>query len=129
MQNQVQTNQAQGKQIQGVFGATQVYLNTERETLTHRFGADLRIEMPVNYYKAILEIPFEKKERSEEQTGNQRTVYGLIARPAIFLSKDGNYLIHSVLGLRISKHVNYYKKILTAQADEMAQATSEALPA
>ncbi len=45
----------------------------------------------------------------------RRIVFGLVARPSIYLSKDGNYLIHRVLGTRISKHVNYYKVILGAE--------------
>ena len=126
MQNKEQSNQAQqNKQFQGFYANPQVYLNEERGTITHRLGNDLRIEMPVNLYKSILGIPFEKKECSEEQTAT-RAVFGLIARPVVYLK--GDYLIHSVLGVRVSKHVNYYKKILSATAEE-AQSDSEALPA
>jgi hypothetical protein len=93
-------------------------LNAEQGVLTHRLSNDIRIEMPINLYKKILGIPFEKKERveSSEQMQTRRIVFGLIARPVIYLSKDGNYLIHSLLGIRVSKHVNYYKVILGALA-------------
>lgn len=126
MQKKNQNNQAQeNKQFQGFYANPQVYLNEERGTITHRLGNDLRIEMPVNLYKSILGMPFEKKERSEEQTAT-RSVFGLIARPVVYLK--GDYLIHSVLGVRVSKHVNYYKKILSAVTEEV-QSGSEALPA
>lgn len=132
MQTQVQSKEAQANQnIQGFIANPQVYKNTDRGTLTHRLGDDLRIEMPINLYKKILGIPFEKKAQSMEQQEKptvRQNVYGLVARPAIFLSKDGNYLIHRVLGIRVSKHVNYYKRILGDGISQEAQAT-EALPA
>lgn len=117
MENQVQNKQAEGnRQGQGLVANPQIYLNAERGVLTHRLGNDLKIEMSVNLYKSILGIPFEKKEQTESpEVGPRRNVFGLIARPAIYFSKDKNYLIHSVLGIRISKHVNYYKKILGAE--------------
>lgn len=127
MQNQVQTTQAQeNKQFQGFYGNPQVYVNADRGSITHRLGTDLRIEMPVNLYKKILGLPFEKKEEAQDMTAIRRNVFGLVARPVIYVK--GDYLIHSVLGIRVAKHVNYYKKILTATA-EKSEATSEALPA
>lgn len=127
MQQQVQNNQAQeNRQFQGFYGNPQVYMNADRGSITHRLSNDLRIEMPVNLYKKILNIPFEKKE-AEEKAESKRNVFGLIARPIIYVK--GDYLIHSVMGIRVSKHVNYYKKILTAPASQEAMAESEALPA
>lgn len=129
MKNQAQTTQAQEKtQFQGFYANPQVYLNAERGVLTHRLGNDLRIDMPVNLYKKILGLPFEKKEQTENSEEIvRRNTFGLIARPAVFLSKDGKYLVHAVLGVRVSKHVNYYKRIL---ADGVSQETEkEALPA
>lgn len=126
MQQKTQNNQNQEtKQFQGFYANPQVYLNEERGTITHRLGADLRIEMPVNLYKSILGLPFEKKEAAQEQTA-ARNVFGLIARPVIYLK--GDYLVHSVLGMRVSKHVNYYKKILSASAEQV-EGESQALPA
>lgn len=126
MQQKAQNNQAQEtKQFPGFYANPQVYLNEERGTITHRLGADLRIEMPINLYKSILGLPFEKKEASETQAA-ARNVFGLIARPVIYVK--GDYLIHSVLGIRVSKHVNYYKKILSPAA-EKAEGGAEALPA
>ena len=126
MQQKTKNNQAQEtKQFQGFYANPQVYLNEERGTITHRIGSDLRIEMPMNLYKSILGLPFEKKEAAQEQTAS-RNVFGLIARPVIYLK--GDYLVHSVLGIRVSKHVNYYKKILSSVTEEV-QSGSEALPA
>jgi hypothetical protein len=124
MENQVQNKQSSNINAQGFFANPQVYLNTERGTLTHRLGADMRIVMPINLYKKILDLPFEKKPEADrvEETATRRNTLGLIARPAVYLSKDGNYLIHQVLGMRVSKHVNYYKKILS----DAAQASTEA---
>ena len=126
MQQKTQNNQAQEtKQFPGFYANPQVYLNEERGTITHRLGTDLRIEMPVNLYKSILGLPFEKKEAAQEQTAT-RNVFGLIARPVIYVKAD--YLVHSVLGIRVSKHVNYYKKILSP-ATANAEGGAEALPA
>ena len=122
MQNQNETQKAAMKQNQGFFANPQVYLNAERGTLTHRIGNDLRITMPINLYKSILGMPFEKKARVESSEDKSAPlVYGLVARPSIFLSKDGNYLIHRVLDTRISKHINYYKRILSSIDDAETQ--------
>ncbi|MBX2987793.1 MAG: hypothetical protein KF802_07830 [Bdellovibrionaceae bacterium] len=128
MNNQNETQKAQAQQAQGFFTNPQVYLNTERGVLTHRIGNDLRIDMPINLYKSILGFPFEKKTQtdSSEEKAPSRPVFGLVARPAIYLSKDGNYLIHRVLDTRISKHVNYYKRIFQ---NAETSASAEALPA
>lgn len=40
-------------------------MNEERGTLTHRLPDNMRIEMPINLYKKILGIPFEKKEETQ----------------------------------------------------------------
>jgi hypothetical protein len=71
--------------------------------------------MPINLYKKILNIPYSSKEKVVSGQTTKSTTFGLVARPAIYLSQDGQFLIHRVLGLRISKHVNYYKKILGAE--------------
>jgi hypothetical protein len=116
METTVQNKPAQATRItQGFSANPQVYLNSDRGSITHRLGADLKIEMPINLYKKILGLPFEKKESVPPSEATRRNTYGLVARPVIFLSQDGNYLIHSVLGIRISKHVNYYKQILGAE--------------
>ena len=123
MKKQNQTTQAQEAQnVQGFIANPQVYLNEERATLTHRLPDNMRIEMPINLYKKILGIPFEKKESDKSQEPNSRSnIFGLLARPSIYLSKDGQYLIHRVLGIRVSKHVNYYKRILGAEFSPKAQ--------
>lgn len=118
MENKVQNKPAQSTRIaQGLNANPQVYLNSDRGSITHRLGSDLKIEMPINLYKKILGLPFEKKESAPnaEATTSRKVTFGLVARPIVFLSEDGNYLIHSVLGIRISKHVNYYKQILGAE--------------
>ncbi len=61
MEKQKETQKAGTNQFQGFFANPQIYVNTERGVLTHRLGNDLRIDMPINLYKSILGIPFEKK--------------------------------------------------------------------
>lgn len=115
----------QNTKVQGFIANPQVYLNEERGTLTHRLGDDLKIEMPINLYKKVLGLPFEKKEASKPSENSTRKVtFGLIARPSIYLSKDGKYLIHSVLGTRITKHVNYYKTIFTVKSESQSEEKS-----
>lgn len=105
--------------VQGLVVNPQIYLNNERQVLVHRLGNDLKIEMPINLYRKILGVPFTKAEPSDAAA--RRSVFGLIARPSIYLSRDGHYLIHRVLGIRISKHVNYYKRILSSEMDSATQ--------
>lgn len=105
--------------VQGLVVNPQIYLNNERQVLVHRLSDDLKIEMPINLYRKILGIPFTKAESADAIA--RRSVFGLIARPSIYLSRDGQYLIHRVLGIRISKHVNYYKRILNVEFDSTTQ--------
>jgi hypothetical protein len=108
--------------VQGLVVNPQIYLNEVRQVLVHRLSDDLKVEMPINLYKKILGIPFTKKEASDSSTA-RRSVFGLIARPSIYLSKDRQYLIHRVLGIRISKHVNYYKKVLDSESESEKKST------
>ncbi len=106
-----QNNESQ--KIQGLISNPVVFLNSEREVITHHISEGVRIEMPINFYKQILGIPFTKKEKSPPETQTaKKNVYGLLARPSVYKSKDGQYLVHQVLGVRVSKHINFYKKIL-----------------
>ena len=112
---QVQSTQS----AQGFIGNPQVYLNQERGTLTHVLTDGLRITMPANLYRQILGLPFTKKEKEESAAPKRpQPNYGLFARPSIYLSKDGKYLVHRVLGIRVSKHINYYKLILSKKDQE-----------
>ena len=125
-----QNTQAQvARNIQGFIADAKVYLNEERGTLTHRLPDNMRIEMPVNLYKKILGLPFEKKEAAQDQknSGSRTSIFGLVARPTIYLTQDGQYLIHRVLGIRVSKHVNYYKQIF--KAEFVPKTLAQALPA
>lgn len=113
MKNQENKNTSSA---QGFITNPQVFVSESRQTLTHKVSNDLKIEMPVNLYKKILGIPFKSIQSNSESGSIQRKVtFGLIARPAIFLSQDGQFLIHQVLGIRVSKHINYYKQILGAE--------------
>lgn len=114
MNQQTQNPESSNNQVQGFIANAKAYLNEERGTLTHVITDDIRIVMPINLYKKILGIPFTPKEK-EESAARPSNSFGLQARPAIYLSKDGRYLVHRVLGVRVSKHVNFYKKILGAE--------------
>ena len=119
MKSQVQ----KARNIQGFIADAKVYLNEERGTLVHRLPDNMKIEMPINLYKRILNLPFEKKEKTQDQknSGTRTNIFGLVARPAIYLTKDGQYLIHRVLGILISKPTNYYKVILSSKSETLAQ--------
>lgn len=81
-------NNQVSNQAQGFIANPQVYLNEKSQTLIHRVGDELRMEMPINLYKKILGLPFEKKEKTESQEKSERkTVYGLIAKPSRLLKK------------------------------------------
>jgi hypothetical protein len=115
MKTENKNQQTQGSQpAQGFISNPQVYLNEERGTLTHVLTDGMRITMPINLYKQILGLEFTKKVKEEGQARTQAS-YGLFARPSIYVSKDGKYLVHRVLGIRVSKHINFYKKILGAE--------------
>ena len=122
MANKNQTNgDKQAKVSQGFIGNPEVFLNEERETLIHRMG-EARIEMPINLYKKILGIPFTPKEPAKGDAGQRRSyAFGFTTRPAIYLTKDGQYLIHRVFGIRVFKSVNYYKKILGGNFEPKTQ--------
>ncbi|MBX3041646.1 MAG: hypothetical protein KF789_13150 [Bdellovibrionaceae bacterium] len=122
MKNQNENQQAEVKQAQGFITNPQVYISAETGVLTHRIGNDFKIDMPINLYKSILGLPFEKKDPVESisEKTQRRIVYGLVARPSIYLSKDKKYLIHRVLDTRISKHVNYYKRIFQNAATSVS---------
>ena len=115
MNQQEQTNQQEAKaEVQGLIADAKAYLNEERGTLTHVVTDDIRIVLPINLYKKILGIAYTPapKETAPVRRANS---YGLQARPVIYLSKDGRYLVHRVLGMRISKHINFYRKVLGAE--------------
>ena len=131
MKNEVQNKQAlENKNIQGFIADAKAYLNEDRGTLTHQLPDNMRIEMPVNLYKKILGLPFEKRETQTSESNSRTTTLGLVARPVIYLTKDGQYLIHRVLGIRVSKHINYYKQIFGATYTPAAPKTQgQAVPA
>lgn len=105
----------ENRNSQGLFANPQVFISLKNETIIHFLTEGVRLEMPINFYKKILSIPYSSKENVVSNQLAKTTTFGLVARPAIYLSQDGQFLIHRVLGLRISKHVNYYKKILGAE--------------
>lgn len=63
--------------------------------------------------------------KTNNQESASQNAQGLTVNPKVYLSRDGKYLIHSVLGIRISKHVNYYKRILNVEADSTVQVPSK----
>lgn len=115
MKQQMQNNEQTETSQQGLISEAKTYLNEERGTLTHVIGDQTRIVMPINYYKKVLGIPFTPIQLDRSASRPKSPSFGLQAQASIYLSKDGRFLIHRVLGVRISKHVNYYKKILGAE--------------
>jgi hypothetical protein len=108
--------------FQGVSQNLQVFASFEYDTLVHLFG-DGRIEMPANYYRKILGLPMVAHETVKRDQNAPRPVfYGLTARPRVYLSGDGQFLIHRVFDVKIVKHVNYYKAILSSKDSAQTQA-------
>lgn len=108
--------------VQGVIGNLQVIAGFENDTLVHLFG-DGRIEMPANYYRKILGLPMVAHEAVKRDLKASRPIiYGLTARPRVYLSADGQFLIHRVFDLKIVKHVNYYKAVLSSMDGAQAKA-------
>ncbi|MBK9321345.1 MAG: hypothetical protein IPM97_00045 [Bdellovibrionaceae bacterium] len=68
MENTVQNKPAQAiRIIQGFSANTQVYLNSDRGSITHRLGADLKIEMPINFYKKFLDFLSRRRRQFNRQ--------------------------------------------------------------
>lgn len=60
-----------------------------------------------------VEFEAKKKESEFERKKGEFRQYGaLIRNVPVYFSKDGNYLIHRIFGVRICKHANYYRAIL-----------------
>jgi hypothetical protein len=99
---------------QGLVTEVQAFLSQDGESIIH-LAHNMRIELPTNLYKSIFGAEFEakKKEREmERKKGDFRQYGALIRNVPVYFSKDGNYLIHRVFGVRICKHANYYRAIL-----------------
>lgn len=113
MSKQNQTNKQQKTQTQGFIANPKVFKSKDGESIIHWLPGGMKIELPVNLYKSIFGVEFVRKEASAEmKTETRQKTYGFIAKPNVFLSRDGEYLIHTVLDLRICKPVNFYKSIL-----------------
>ena len=65
-------------------------------------------------------------EQNNNTQGFQGNNQGFIAQPRVFLSRDGEYLIHIVPGGVIRKHINFYKKILGQEFTPKAKAHATA---
>lgn len=65
----------------------------------------------------------EQNNNTQALQGNNQ---GFIAQPRVFLSRDGEYLVHIVPGGMIRKHVNYYKKILGQEFSPKAKVQATA---
>ena len=100
-------------QTQGFIANPQIFLSRDGDSLIHLLPGEMRIELPVNLYKKVLGVEFSPKEKVEGRQPMQKAkLYGFTAKPSLFLSQDGEYLIHRVLNVKITRHVNYYKKVL-----------------
>ena len=100
--------------VQGLVTEVQVFLSKDRESIIH-LAHNMRIELPVNLYKSVFGVEFEAKKKESEferKKGEFRQYGALIRNVPVYFSKDGNYLIHRIFGVRICKHANYYRAIL-----------------
>jgi hypothetical protein len=108
----------QANRIRGFVGDAEVFKTRGGESLIHKVPGNMRIELHVNLYKKILGMEFTPKEPTPRDPDVLRSkVYGFIAQPEVFLTRDKKYLIHKVLGARIVKSISLYKKILGASSE------------
>ncbi len=107
-------------QAYGFISNVKVFKDEDRKTLIHYISDAAGIELPISAYKRLLGIIDQAAEPSAEESAQQSLHLGLIAQPSLYLTKDG-YVVHRFLGIRISKHENYYKKILGIQFAKKAQ--------
>lgn len=128
MSKQNQTNKEQKNQTQGFIANPKVFKSEDGERILHWLPGGMRIEMPVNFYKSILGVEFTRKEASDEKKAEvpRKKVYGFVAKPNVYLSRDGQYLIHTVLDIRICKPVNFYKSILGLEFTPKAKSSKVA---
>lgn len=99
--------------VQGYIGNPQVFLTKDGECIVHKLPGNMRLQLHVNLYKSILGTEYQPKPRPAFDPNAPRPrVYGFIAQPQLYLSRDGQTLTHEILGMRVTKHVNFYKKML-----------------
>jgi hypothetical protein len=119
METKQSTNQEKTNNLVQLQGQVQVFLSKDSESIIHLFPVDGKIQLPVNFYKAIFGVSYTPKAKKENS--ERPNVYGFIARPSVYLSRDGEYLIHRVPGFKVARHVNYYKKILGLEFSPKSQ--------
>jgi hypothetical protein len=119
MENKKSTNQETTNNFVQLQGQVQVFLSNDEESVIHLLPGDGKIQLPVNFYKAIFGIAYTPKPKMKNT--ERPNVYGFIARPNVYLSRDCEYLIHRVPGFKVSRHVNYYKKILGLEFSPKSQ--------
>lgn len=119
METKQSTNQEMTSNLVQLQGQVQVFMSKDAESLIHLLPGDGKIQLPVNFYKAIFGAEYTPK--AKVKNSERPNVYGFIARPNVYLSRDGEYLIHRVPGFKVARHVNYYKKILGLEFSPKSQ--------
>jgi len=119
METKQSTNQEMTSNLVQLQGQVQMFLSKDAESLIHLLPGDGKIQLPVNFYKAIFGAAYTPKPKVKNS--ERPNVYGFIARPNVYLSRDGEYLIHRVPGFKVARHVNYYKKILGLEFSPKSQ--------
>ncbi len=99
-------------QAHGFISDVRIFRNAERNTLIHFISDGARIELPISTYIKVLGVSSAENNFDRAEMTSQALHLGLIVQPNLYLSKNGEYVIHRFLGIRISKHTNYYKQIL-----------------
>lgn len=92
-----------------------VFVSKDGESLIH-LGQNLRIELPINLYRAVFGMDYTKKAKSEsesEKSSEFRQYGALVRNVPVYLTKDGRNLIHRVHGIRVCKSAAYYRAILS----------------
>ena len=70
------------------------------------------------------------KKEIQVQSSSQERTQGFYAQPRVYLSRDGEYVVHVLPGnMIVRKHVNFYKAILGVPYTPKSKAAGEGVEA
>ena len=114
METQTITNRPMMRNESGGFTANpRIFLTRDGKRLIHLLPGNMRFDFEVNAYMRLLGAETSVEAPSDEKDRLARgRAAGYQATSDVFLSADGQYLVHRAPGVVITKHVNLYKQIL-----------------
>jgi hypothetical protein len=123
MKNTETKNQDANNNVIELQGKVEAFLTKDGEAIVHLLPGDGTITMRANFYKSIFGAAYTTKAKSDQTRPPRR--YGFNARPKVYISQDGEYLIHQVPGFRVARHVNFYKSLLGIEFTSKSQTSQK----